>query len=151
VVDVAGRDGAEAITNDELLAIDCDVLVPAALGDVLDERTAPLIKAHTVLEGANHPTTPEGDRIMNERGIRVVPDVLANGGGVTGSYFEWSQNIQQYRWPEERFNTELRSKMVEAFTNTELSAEEHGVTLRQAAFTIALERVARAEKLRGSA
>jgi glutamate dehydrogenase (NAD(P)+) len=118
---------------------------------VLDERTAPLIKAHTVLEGANHPTTPEGDRIMNERGIRVVPDVLANGGGVTGSYFEWSQNIQQYRWPEERFNTELRSKMVEAFTNTELSAEEHGVTLRQAAFTIALERVARAEKLRGSA
>ena len=151
VVDVAGRDGAEAITNDELLGIDCDVLVPAALGDVLDERTAPLVKAGTVLEGANHPTTPEGDRIMNERGIRVVPDVLANAGGVTGSYFEWSQNIQQYRWPEERFNTELRSKMVEAFTNTELFAEERGITLRQAAFAIALERVARAEKLRGSA
>ena len=151
VVDVAGHGGAEAITNDELLAIDCDVLVPAALGDVLDERSAPLIKAHTVLEGANHPTTPEGDRIMNERGIRVVPDVLANGGGVTGSYFEWSQNIQQYRWPEERFNTELRLKMVEAFTGTARFAEEHGITLRQAAFCIALERVAKAEKLRGRA
>ncbi len=150
VVDLAGTGGAELITNDELLATDCDVLVPAALGDVLDDRTAPVIRARYVLEGANHPTTPEGDRILVERGIRVIPDVLANGGGVTGSYFEWSQNIQQYRWPEERFNTELRLKMVAAFDATADFAEARGITLRQAAFALALTRVARAEHLRGA-
>lgn len=149
VVDLAGTGGVERITNEELLASDCDVLVPAALGDVLDERTAPEVRARLVLEGANHPTTPEGDQIMNERGIRVIPDVLANGGGVTGSYFEWSQNIQQYRWPEERFDTELRLKVVAAFEATADFAEARNVTLRQGAFALALARVARAEHLRG--
>lgn len=149
VVDMAGTGGTERITNDELLAIDCDILVPAALGDVLDDRTAPLVKAGLVLEGANHPTTPEGDRILVERGIRVIPDVLANGGGVTGSYFEWSQNIQQFRWPEERFNTELHRTLVAAFDAVVDMSESKQVTLRSAAFALAVARVAEAERLRG--
>ena len=149
VVDVDGAEGVERISNEELLEIDCDVLVPAALGDVLDGDNAGRVRASMVVEGANHPTTPDADAVFNDRGIRVIPDVLANGGGVTGSYFEWSQNIQQYRWPEDRFNTELRTKMVEAFGATAAFADARSVTLRQAAFALAVERVARAVRLRG--
>jgi glutamate dehydrogenase (NAD(P)+) len=141
--------GVDRITNDELLTLDCDVLVPAALGDVLREDNADAVRAAIVLEGANHPTTFEADAILCERGVRVVPDVLANGGGVTGSYFEWTQNIQQFRWTEERFNAELRSKMVEAFDVVTSYAENNDVGNRTAAFAVALERVARAERLRG--
>jgi glutamate dehydrogenase (NAD(P)+) len=149
VVDAVEVDGVERVSNDELLGMDCDVLIPAALGDVLDEHNAERVRATMVVEAANHPTTPDADHVFRDRGVRVIPDVLANGGGVTGSYFEWSQNIQQYRWPEERFNTELRAKMTEAFDGTAAFAEAHGVTLRQAAFALALTRVARAEHLRG--
>jgi glutamate dehydrogenase (NAD(P)+) len=142
---------AEAVTNEELLRIDCDVLVPAALGDVITGDNADEIRASLIVEAANHPTTPEGDKVLLDRNIRVIPDVLANGGGVTGSYFEWSQNIQQFRWKESRFNEELHAKMIEAFDAVVAFAEQHDVPLRAAAFAIAIERVARSETLRGYA
>jgi glutamate dehydrogenase (NAD(P)+) len=142
-------DGADRITNEELLALPCDVLVPAALGDVLRTDNAASVQAGVVLEAANHPTTPGADAILEDAGVRVIPDVLANGGGVTGSYFEWTQNIQQFRWSEDRFNTELRSKMVEAFEGVTSYAEKHEVGLRTASFAFAIDRVARAELLRG--
>jgi glutamate dehydrogenase (NAD(P)+) len=141
--------GTERITNDELLRLDVDVLVPAALGDVLRGDNADEVRARIVAEGANHPTTPEGDKVLADKGVRILPDVLANGGGVTGSYFEWTQNIQQFRWKEERFNDELRAKMVEAYTAVADYAEASGVGMRLAAFALALERVARAVRLRG--
>ncbi|CAN5623055.1 glutamate dehydrogenase [soil metagenome] len=141
--------GVDRITNEELITLDVDILVPAALGDVIRGDNADEIRASIVAEGANHPTTPEGDKVLADRGIKVLPDVLANGGGVTGSYFEWTQNIQQFRWKEERFNEELRTKMVDAFCAVADYGEEKGIGLRTAGFALALERVARAVRLRG--
>jgi glutamate dehydrogenase (NAD(P)+) len=146
---LADAPGVEPISNDELLRLDVDVLVPAALGDVIRGDNADEVRARIVAEGANHPTTPEGDKVLADKGVRILPDVLANGGGVTGSYFEWTQNIQQFRWKEERFNEELRAKMVEAFDAVADYAEEHRVGMRLAAFSLGLERVARAVRLRG--
>jgi glutamate dehydrogenase (NAD(P)+) len=141
--------GVEPIGNDDLIRLDVDVLVPAALGDVIRGDNADEVRARIVAEGANHPTTPEGDKVLADKGVRILPDVLANGGGVTGSYFEWTQNIQQFRWKEERFNDELRAKMVEAFDAVADYAETHRVGMRLAAFSLGLERVARAVRLRG--
>jgi len=140
---------AEKISNDELITLPCDVLMPAALGEVITASNADRVQAGIIIEAANHPTTPEGDKILFDRNVRVVPDILANAGGVTGSYFEWAQNIQQFRWPEERFNTELRTMMEKAFDVTASFAEKRTVTLRRAAFAVAIERVARAARLRG--
>ena len=142
-------EGVERITNEELLHLPVDVLVPAALGDVIRGDNADGVQARIVAEGANHPTTPEGDKVLADKGVRILPDVLVNGGGVTGSYFEWTQNIQQFRWKEERFNDELRAKMVEAFDAVAEYADAHGVGMRLAAFSLGLERVARAVRLRG--
>jgi glutamate dehydrogenase (NAD(P)+) len=125
------------------------VLVPAALGNVIRGDNADEVRARIVAEGANHPTSPEGDKVLADKGIRILPDVLANGGGVTGSYFEWTQNIQQFRWKEERFNEELRAKMVEAYEAVADFADAHGIGMRLAAFSLGLERVARAVRLRG--
>ena len=141
--------GVELIENDELLTGPCDVLVPAALGQVIGSDNATEVQASVVLEAANYPVTPDGDKVLGDRGISVVPDVLANAGGVTGSYFEWSQNIQQFRWKEERFNTELRDRMRLAYEATADTAAELGCTLRQAAFAIGIRRVAHASRLRG--
>jgi glutamate dehydrogenase (NAD(P)+) len=143
----AGRH--EHLTNEELLQSDCDVLIPAALGGVVHHGNADRVKARLLVEAANHPVTPEGDKILDDRGVRVVPDVLANAGGVSGSYFEWTQNIQQFRWKRERFNAELRDVLGRAFDVTAAFAEQRGVTLRQAAFAIGIARVARAARLRG--
>ena len=139
----------EVITNDELLVIDCDVLIPAALGEVITSANASRIAATVVVEGANNPTTPEADKILADRGVRVIPDILANAGGVTGSYFEWAQNIQQFRWREERFNDELQRSMQAAFDATVHFAETNNVSLRKAAFAIGIDRVAKAARLRG--
>lgn len=147
VVDAEGS--ADKVTNEELLECDCDVLVPAALGDAIHGDNAGRIRARVVVEGANHPTTPEADKILTDRGVRVIPDILANAGGVTGSYFEWAMNIQQFRWKEERFNAELRDVLCRAFDDTAVFAERHECTLRKAAFAIGIERVARAARLRG--
>ena len=109
------------------------------------------VRAKIVLEGANHPTTPSADAILHEHGVTVIPDVLANAGGVVGSYFEWAMNIQQFRWTEERFNEELFARMRDSFTAVADIAEEHSTTLRRAAFALGIERVSAAVKLRGYA
>jgi glutamate dehydrogenase (NAD(P)+) len=139
----------EQIDNEELLECDCDVLIPAALGDVITEANAEKIRAEIIVEAANHPTTTEADAILVGAGKRVIPDLLANAGGVTGSYFEWTQNIQQFKWKEDRFNEELRDVMVRALGVTLDFAESRDVSLRDAAFAIGIERVARASKMRG--
>jgi len=141
--------GADKISNEELLECDCDVLIPAALGDVITEHNAEQVRARVLVEAANHPTNTGADKILHDMGVRVVPDLLANAGGVTGSYFEWAQNIQQFKWREDRFNDELREVMVRAFDVTAEFAERNGVDLRRAAFAIGIERVARASRMRG--
>jgi glutamate dehydrogenase (NAD(P)+) len=146
---LAEVDGPAAVSNDELLGLDCDVLIPAALGGVLHEENAAKVQAGIIVEAANAPTTPDADKILEDRGVRIVPDVLANAGGVTGSYFEWAQNIQQFRWKEDRFNRELEEVMVRAFEATADFAEARDVSLRKAAFALGIDRVARAARLRG--
>jgi glutamate dehydrogenase (NAD(P)+) len=116
---------------------------------VITETNADRIRAGVVLEAANYPVTPGGDKVLRDRGVTVIPDVLANAGGVTGSYFEWTMNIQQFTWKEERFNAELLDKMQGAYRFTQAFAEEHAVTLRQAAYAIGIRRVATAAKMRG--
>ncbi len=143
--------GGRAVSNDELWSVPCDWLVPAALGGVITrEHNARRIDCKVVVEGANEPTTPTADRILEERGIAVVPDFLANAGGVTVSYYEWSQNLQQYRWSHERVNQELKATITKAYTAVRDLAKAKGVTLRTAAYAIALQRVADAERLRGN-
>jgi glutamate dehydrogenase (NAD(P)+) len=139
----------DVITNAALLELDCDVLVPAALGEVITDANAERIQAPLIVEAANHPITPGGDKILRDKGTVVIPDILANAGGVTGSYFEWTQNIQQFTWKEERFTAELLDKMQGAYRFTQSFAEDRGVSLRQAAYAIGIRRVADAVKLRG--
>ena len=137
------------ITNEELLELDCDVLIPAALGEVLHAGNADKVRARLVVEAANHPNTPDADKLLADKGVRIVPDIVANAGGVTGSYFEWAMNIQQFRWKEAQFNAELQDAMARAFDACASFAEKRQVSLRQAAFAIGIERVARAARLRG--
>jgi glutamate dehydrogenase (NAD(P)+) len=146
---VVGFSGAEEISNAELLELDVDVLVPAALDRVINEGNADRIKARVVLEAANHPVTPAADDFLQEKGVIVVPDILANAGGVTVSYFEWAQNIQQFRWEEERVNTELKKTMSRAWQSVYERASLDGIPLRLAAFAIAVAKVERADVLRG--
>ena len=144
---VADFAGGESFPGADLLTCECDVLVPAAMEGVLTQENAASVRAAIIVEGANGPTTPEADETFASRGVTVVPDVYANGGGVTVSYFEWAQNIQQYRWDEERVNTELRRVMDEAWTTLQEKAQQ-APDLRQAAFQVAIERVASATLLR---
>jgi glutamate dehydrogenase (NAD(P)+) len=146
---VTGFEGSDAITNEELLTLECDVLIPAALGDVFSPELAREVRAGMIVEGANGPTAPEADEVFRGRGIEVVPDIFANAGGVTASYFEWVQNIQQFRWEEERVNRELEATMVKAYRALRRLADEKGVPLRTAAFILAIGRVGKATALRG--
>jgi glutamate dehydrogenase (NAD(P)+) len=146
---VVATAGTESLTNDELLTSDVDILVPAALGDVLHEGNVRDVRARLVVEGANHPTTPDADEILHERGVTVVPDIYANAGGVTVSYFEWVQNLQQFRWNKEKVDTELRRTMDAAYDDLKRVQAEHGTDLRTAAFVLAIGRVAEATRLRG--
>jgi glutamate dehydrogenase (NAD(P)+) len=139
----------DKVTNAELLELPCAVLIPAALDEQLHEGNAAQVQAQVVIEAANYPTTPNADKILGDRGIAVVPDILANAGGVTGSYFEWTANIQQMPWSEQRFNDTLRDYMTRAYDAASLFARDHNCTLRQAAFAIGIQRVADAERLRG--
>jgi len=146
---VVGFEGAEPLDNTELLELDVDVLVPAALGGVITSTNADRIAATLVVEAANAPVTPLADRILAERGVTVLPDILANAGGVTVSYFEWTQNIQQFSWTEERVNTELGNHMRSAYAQVRDRAKAQDTDLRHAAFAIAVDRVATAAHLRG--
>ena len=143
--------GGEAITNAALWTIPCEWLVPAALGGVITRETnARNVDCRVLVEGANEPTTPTADLILAERGIAVIPDFLANAGGVTVSYYEWSQNLQQYRWTHEQVNRELHATITKAYVGVRDLAKAKGVTFRTAAYAIALQRVAEAERLRGN-
>jgi glutamate dehydrogenase (NAD(P)+) len=146
---VVEYEGAERIDNETLLTSEVDVLVPAALGEVLHGGNAADVRARLVVEGANAPTTPVADEVLRDRGVTVVPDILANAGGVTVSYFEWVQNLQQFRWTAERVDTELTRIMGDAYDHVSHTAAERRITLRTAAFVVAIERVATAVKLRG--
>ena len=148
---VVDAPGTERITNEELLELDVDVLVPAALDRVINERNADRIRARVIAEAANHPVTPTADEILDDAGKIVIPDILANAGGVTVSYFEWVQNIQQFRWEEDHVNAELRKTMSRAWQQVHERAERDGIPLRLAAFAIAVEKVEHADRLRGYA
>ena len=140
---------ADHIDNDELLTLECDVLVPAALGRVITGANARAVRARVVLEAANYPVTPAGDELLADAGITVIPDVLANAGGVTGSYFEWTQNIQQFTWKLERFEAELEDRLRTAYGEVHHTADRYATSLRNAAFAIGLERVSEATRIRG--
>ncbi|MBI4508870.1 MAG: Glu/Leu/Phe/Val dehydrogenase [Deltaproteobacteria bacterium] len=145
---VVGFRDAEQITGDHLFDLPCDIFVPAALGGVITEKTAPKIRARLVAEGANNPCTKQGDEILRDRGITVIPDILCNAGGVTVSYFEWVQNLQQYRWTEERVNEELGLVLKKAFLDVHEQATRHNIPHRAAAWVLAIQRVAEATRLR---
>lgn len=146
---IAGFSEAEAISGDAIFTIPSDVFIPAALGGVLDHHRAKALQTTMVIEAANAPTTPEGDAVLQQRGIPVVPDILANAGGVTVSYFEWVQNIQQFRWDGERVNQELKKTMAKAYRDIMQLAKSRQTSLRTAAFVLALGRVAKATVMRG--
>ena len=146
---VAGFSGGEPIDELDMWALDCELAVPAALACVITEEVATRLGAKVMVEAANGPTTPEADPILERRGITVVPDILANAGGVTASYFEWAQSRQGYAWDEETVAARLRKTMDDAFTAVWAKSETLSVSLRRAAFALALERVAEAIATRG--
>jgi glutamate dehydrogenase (NAD(P)+) len=146
---VVGFPGADAINNHELLEIDCDILVPAALENQITHANAPKIKARVIAEAANGPTTPEADAILFDRGVFVIPDILCNAGGVTVSYFEWVQDMQSFFWTEARINESLKEIMDRAFEAVHQMSERHEVDMRTAAYMVAVARVAEATTLRG--
>ncbi len=144
-----GYSDAEKITNEELLALDVDLLIPAALGGVITRANAEMVRAPVVIEAANAPIDPDADDILHHRGITVLPDILANAGGVTVSYFEWVQNLQYYKWGLNRVRQELEAVLSRAFDSVWLEAKQHACSLRTAAYIIALRRVRAATELAG--
>ena len=146
---LAGYQGAERIDPDQLLALDVDLLIPAALGDVITAQNVDQIKASLIIEGANGPIDPEADAKLNERNILVLPDILANAGGVTVSYFEWAQNRQHYKWTLDRVRQELDRTLSEAFESVWQESVSKKVSLRTSAFMLAIQRVKRASELAG--
>ncbi|WP_423748257.1 Glu/Leu/Phe/Val family dehydrogenase [Geothrix paludis] len=146
---VAGFPGGEPFDRAEIWAQEGDILIPAALGGVLTEATAPTVKVSLIVEGANAPTTPEADRIFRERGILVMPDILANAGGVTVSYFEWVQNLQHLFWEEAEIFEKEEKVLLQAFRDVEEQVHRHHCTWRTGALVLALDRVRKANELRG--
>ncbi|MGH3076758.1 MAG: Glu/Leu/Phe/Val family dehydrogenase, partial [Gaiellaceae bacterium] len=146
---LAGLANAEAVTNEELVELPCDVLAPCALEQVVTDRNADRVKARVVCEGANGPVTPAADAILDDRGVIVMPDVLANAGGVVVSYFEWVQGLQEYFWREDEVNAKLHDIVARAFEEAWHMHETRGVSLRMASYGIAVQRVAEATTTRG--
>lgn len=144
-----GFKGAQEITNKQLLELECEILIPAAMENQITEENAPRIRAKIVVEGANGPSTAGARKILHERGVFVVPDILANAGGVTVSYFEWVQNLHRERWTLEEVNRKLEQKMVEAFKEVLELAKKHGVSMAEAAFMLAISRIADAHQKLG--
>jgi glutamate dehydrogenase (NAD(P)+) len=141
--------GGDAIANEELLLLDCDVLAPCALEQVITEENADRVKAKVILEGANGPLTPAADEILDARGVLILPDVLVNAGGVVVSYFEWVQGLQEYFWKEDEVNARLNEIVTRAFDETWATYESRETTMRMAAYGLAVERVAEATVTRG--
>jgi glutamate dehydrogenase (NAD(P)+) len=146
---LAGYPRAEAITNEQLLTVDCDVLLPAAMENVITSKNAANVSARIICEGANGPTTANADRILEEKGIFVIPDILANAGGVTVSYFEWVQDRGGYFWDEETVNQRLEKIMDRSFDEVAAMVDKHQVPMRIGAYMLAIERVSAVHKLRG--
>jgi len=146
---VFGVKGGVKLTNEELLELKCDVLIPAALGNQLHGGNASSVKAKLIVEAANGPTTVEADEIFASRGIHLIPDIMANAGGVTVSYFEWAQNLQQFRWEYAKVIAELEKTMIHGYQSVLHTAEKYKVPMRIGAYILAVERVAKAAKLRG--
>jgi glutamate dehydrogenase (NAD(P)+) len=146
---LAGFPGADTISNDELLMLDVDVLIPAALGGIIHADNVDQIKAKLIVEAANSPVMPGADKVLEERGTIVLPDILANAGGVTASYFEWVQNNQYYQWKMDRVRLELDSAMVQAFEEVWDLSRARTTSLRVAAFMLAIDRVRRSTRLAG--
>src|SRR5262249_37103209 len=146
---IVGFPGAESIDRDEALLLDCDVLLPAATDNQITSQNAPRIKAKILCEGANGPTTPDADPILESNGVFVIPDIMANAGGVTVSYFEWVQDRQGYFWDVDLIYERLQRIMTESFHDVLRYAEKHKVHNRMAAYMLAIDRVAFAIKLRG--
>ena len=146
---VTGFPGSDALTNDELLALKCDVLIPAALENQITSANAGKVQARVIAEGANGPTTPEADDILNERGVFIIPDILCNAGGVTVSYFEWVQGLQFFFWTDEEIAKQLERIMVNAYNAVINEARRRGIDNRTAAQVLAIDRVAQALMIRG--
>jgi glutamate dehydrogenase (NAD(P)+) len=146
---LAGFPNGDAITNEELLEVDCDVLAPCALENVITRRNAGNIRAKIIAEGANGPTTAFADGILDEKGVFVIPDILANAGGVTVSYFEWVQNREGYYWREDTVIERLREVMIRAFHIVHQYSKQHNVNMRTAAYMLSIDRVASVHRLRG--
>src|SRR5690348_10184293 len=144
-----GLPDTEPVTNAELLELPCDVLIPAALENQLTGRNASRVKASLIVEAANGPTTPDADHIFNDRGIVVVPDILANAGGVTVSYFEWVQDLQRFFWAEQQINSQLENIMERSYQAVRIKSEEQDCNLRMGAYLLAVARVAEATEIRG--
>ncbi|WP_461207670.1 Glu/Leu/Phe/Val family dehydrogenase [Clostridium sp. DL1XJH146] len=142
------KDGDERITNEELIAVETDILVPAALENQINENNVDSIKASIIIEGANGPTTTEADKVLQRKGVKVIPDILANAGGVVVSYFEWVQNIQSITWDEETINRTLEKKMIQAFNEVWDKAIEKNTTFRMGAYMVAIDRLVKASKIR---
>jgi glutamate dehydrogenase (NAD(P)+) len=147
---IHGMPGTDALDSSAVLTTPVDVLVPAAIGEVIHSDNVDDVKATYIIEGANHPVTPWADARLAERGVTVVPDILANAGGVLTSYFEWVQNLQQFRWKEAEVVARLTERMIAAFHEVSDTAAERGVGLRDAAYVLAVEKVAEASVLRGA-
>jgi glutamate dehydrogenase/leucine dehydrogenase len=146
---IEGFPGGQPLTNDDLFRLDVDILLPAALENQITMKNARDVRARLVVEGANGPTTPEAHRLLHERGVFVVPDIVANAGGVTDSYFEWIQNRHGYFWSEEEVNERLESKIMTAFETVVKTARRYRVDLRTAAYVAAIDRVASVTRMRG--
>jgi glutamate dehydrogenase (NAD(P)+) len=146
---VGGFAGAQAIEAEDFWSVDCDILIPAALEGQINKDNAQRIKAKMVIEGANGPTTPEADDILHDKGVLVLPDVIANAGGVTVSYFEWVQDFSSFFWSEEEINARLVRIMQEAFGAVWQVAQENKVSLRTATFIVACKRILHAREMRG--
>jgi len=142
-------EGVEHVPLADFMGVDCNVMIPAAVESAIHKGNVDTVQARIVVEGANLPVTPDADEALRERGVTIVPDLLANAGGVTVSYFEWSQNFQQYTWEETDVNNRLEQIMLKAYRETRQKAEEYEVSMREGAFLVAIERVVRTEKLRG--
>jgi glutamate dehydrogenase/leucine dehydrogenase len=147
--DLTEFEGVDVIGADDLLGIECEVFVPAALGGMIHQDNADRLNCRLIIEGANSPTTPRADEILADKGIYVIPDVLANAGGVVVSYFEWVQNLQHFRWDEREVNDKLGTIMRKAYREVVGRAKENGTSLRVASYELGIERVVEAAQTRG--